>query len=147
MRKYTLMTVLVWVNFLWVIFVCDVWQQFENPWYCVILLLGWFCLQANLMEPRPTPEKTRIETAGSISREEIDQFAPTHYYRLYRRIGWRRVIVEIDDGIDEPDAEIIPVQHWYGRNWYDVRHGMPVLFEYREQVFRGYMTDIRSNPL
>ncbi len=54
---------------------------------------------------------------------------------MKRRRGWRNIEIDVDDAIEIPNVEVIPVQELGTR----LPHNMGVIFEYRGQVFYGAM--------
>ena len=70
------------------------------------------------------------------------EFHPLDYYRLVKRRGWRNVILEIDEAIELPNAEIIPVYPEAGTTSFAHDGGCMVTwvrFEYRGQFFCGWL--------
>jgi hypothetical protein len=94
--------------------------------------IGW--------DSMPRRHRTIIKATRGPERGDED-FIPDMYYRLVRRLGWRNVIVEIDEAIENPDAEIIPVRSLFTPEVGQIALGQiwPVVFEYRGQTFRGYI--------
>ncbi len=139
---------LVLVNVAFVVFSASVWQRYDAPVFGVLMLVGWFSFQRVLCDTAPPLRKPRqlIVMERWADPEEAANFTPDRYFRLRKSVGWRRLVLEIDDAIEIPDSTPIPTQDLgggvfqnVGGQYLLVGGWISVLFEYKDQVFYGNM--------
>lgn len=98
----------------------------------VLMVWVWFLA---IFTKRETKRETKIRAFRGATSEETSLFQPTRYYRMKRRRGWRDIEIDVDDAIEIPNVEVIPVQELGVR----LPYSMGVVFEYRGQLFYGVM--------
>ena len=111
-----------------------------HPGAGLLLVGACVILQKAFYDSRPRRCPDTWVKAYPGAQEADHEFAPTHYYRMVRRVGWRDVVLELDDAIYIPDAEVVPVEFMVYDDFqrpYKFLHGYVVRFEYRGRVMTG----------
>lgn len=102
----------------------------------ILLVFAVFLLIDFMYFPLPRKQRKTIVAERGLTKAEEKTFQPTNYYRMVRRRGWRNVEIEIDEAIEKPGAEIVPVQKIVPNNLGGFSpRSWPVVFEYRGQFF------------
>lgn len=110
--------------------------------YLAIFLGGFwllFLLTINYYWPE-AETRYRLVAVRRATPDEAQAFRPDKYVRLMWRKGRRLVVLGVDDGIDDPEADIVPTQTFPDLVVFKdvvVMWSQPVLFEYKDHLFYG----------
>lgn len=134
MRSFLEVTAFILITILALSFSCWASLVTGSPGLALPVLMVWVWFLA-IFTKREIKRETKIRAFRGATSEEESSFQPTRYYRMKRRRGWRDIEIDVDDAIEIPNVEVVPVQELGTR----LPYNMGVVFEYRGQLFYGVM--------
>lgn len=134
MRGFLEVIAFILINLLALLFTSWVLFSTGHLGLALSVLMLWVWVIA-IHTKKEAKRRTSLTAFRGATNEEERSFQPTRYFRMKRRRGWRNIELDVDDSIEIPNVEIIPVQEL----GIQLPYSMGVVFEYREQLFYGVL--------
>lgn len=128
-----------------VICVIIIWAKVTWPWFVTTHLL----LKSRHIKFSNAPWVEEVVKEFELAVGRNLPYEPDRYYRL-RKWRWFRQVIEIDDELELPDAEIVCVwvditDRWQSSNrdklqrFVGTMYDLPVYFLFREKMYHGHI--------